>query len=437
MAARITFTKLLALAFGVPAALLLVMAVIVPALMFATAERVHVDAASVPAHAMPVGEPRFALAAAESGRLARSLVARDNLPGASLAVAVDGQLVWAGGFGWADVEAKRPITPGTQFRVGAVSIPLTAAGVGVLLAQGKLDLDAPVQDYLPDFPRKSGPISTRQAMAHTAGFSNPHLEGGCSPTAQLHGIAEGLARFADDRLRFEPGTQFAFSSHGWVLVSAVVEKAAGLPLDAFMAKQVFSPLGMQATVPDYPGDPDDPALVAGLMPERAVLYHPRASANTASGLEHPDFTDFSCLAGAGMYLSTPSDLVRFGIAMDEHRLLDQSTSDLLQASVSLPSGASTDYALGWDVRKTGFGAGETLMISHPGITIGGTAALRRYPEHAIVVAVTSNVTFAELEALASQVAALFAVARDGAGNGGRGTGNGERGTGNGETNSLK
>lgn len=409
-----TLMKLLALAIAVPVTLLLLMVVIVPALMFATAERVHANAVGVPAHVVPVGESRFALAAAESGRLTRGLVAKDNLPGVSIAVGVDGQLVWAGGFGWADVAAKRPVTPATQFRIGAVSKPLTAAGVGLLVAQGKLDLDAPVQRYVPDFPLKSAPISTRQAMAHTAGFSHRHFESGCSTAAQGDGIAKGLSRFADDRLRFEPGTQFAFSSHGWVLVSAVVQNAAGLPFDAFMAKQVFAPLGMQATVPDNPGDPDNPAAVADLMPERAVLYHPRASADTASGLEYPDFTNFSCLAGAGMYLSTPSDLVRFGIAMDTHQLLDAPTTQLLQEPESLPSGEPTDYALGWDVRQTPFGAGETLLISHPGITIGGTASLRRYPEHAIVVAITSNVTFAELEPLAHQVAALFAVARDGA-----------------------
>lgn len=409
-----TLMKLLALAIAVPATLLLLMVVIVPALMFATAERVHVAPADVPAQVIPVGEPRFALAAAESARLARDMVAKDNLPGVSIAVGVDGQLVWAGGFGWADVAAERPITPETQFRIGAVSKPLTAAGVGLLVAQGKLDLDAPVQRYVPDFPLKSASVSTRQAMAHTAGFSHPHFENGCSPAAQGDGIAEGLSRFADDRLRFEPGTQFAFSSHGWVLVSAVVENAAGLPFDTFMAKQVFAPLDMQATVPDNPGDPENPTAVADLMPERAVLYHPRASADTASGLEFPGFTDFSCMAGAGMYLSTPSDLVRFGIAMDTNQLLDAPTTQLLQAPTSLPSGESTDYALGWDVREVPFGNGETLLISHPGITIGGTVSLRRYPEHAIVVAITSNVTFAELEPLARQVAALFAAARDGA-----------------------
>lgn len=414
MLTRATLKKLLAWMIGLPTGLLLFMAVIMPALMFATAERVHVDAASVPAQATSVDDPRFAFAAAESARLARSLVTTDNLPGVSLAVGVDGKLVWAGGFGWADVEARRPITPATRFRIGAVSKPLTAAGVGLLVAQGKLDLDAPVQRYVMGFPQKDVPITTRQAMAHTAGFRHPHLENGCWPTAQRRGIAEGLARFADHPLRFMPGTQFAFSSHGWVLVSAVVESAAGLPFDAFMASQVFAPLGMQSTVPDVPGDPDDPTLVATLMPERAVLYHPRASADTASGLEHPDFTDFSCLAGAGMYLSTPSDLVRFGIAMDTHQLLDAPTTEVLQTPVSLPDGASTGYALGWFVSESAFGDGQTLLIGHPGVVIGGTASLRRYPEQAIVVAVTSNVTFAELAPLASEVAALFAVARAGA-----------------------
>ena len=85
-----------------------------------------------------------------------------HIPGVQVAVAIDGTLVWSEGFGYADAARKRPVTRATQFRIGSVSKPLTAAAVVLLYEQGKLDLDAPIQRYVPTFPDKGYPISTRQ-----------------------------------------------------------------------------------------------------------------------------------------------------------------------------------------------------------------------------------------------------------------------------------
>ena len=108
---------------------------------------------STPAAASP---DRYAGPVEASRRLARVLVVGDNLPGLSVAVAVDGEIVWAEGFGWADVESRTPITPVTRFRLGALSKPLTAVGAALLHDRGRLDLDAPVQRYVPAYPKSNG-----------------------------------------------------------------------------------------------------------------------------------------------------------------------------------------------------------------------------------------------------------------------------------------
>src|SRR5665213_3354393 len=93
---------------------------------------------------------------------ARAIVQQEiagKVPGCSVAVAVNGKLVWSEGFGLADVAAKIPVTTKTRFRVGSVSKPFTAAGLALLVEQGKIDLDAPVQKYIPDFPVKDAPIT--------------------------------------------------------------------------------------------------------------------------------------------------------------------------------------------------------------------------------------------------------------------------------------
>ena len=114
--------------------------------------------------------PRDAAAITKARALVAELVRAQEIPGLSVAVARKGTVVWSEGFGLADVESGVPVTPLTRFRAGSVSKVLTAAGVAKLVEEGRLDLDAPVQRYVPEFPKKPWPITTRQLAAHTAGI---------------------------------------------------------------------------------------------------------------------------------------------------------------------------------------------------------------------------------------------------------------------------
>ena len=105
----------------------------------------------------------------------RALVVEENLPGLSLAVGIAGDIVWAEGFGWADIDERRPVTPTTLFRIGSVAMPMTATAVGVLHERGLLDLDAPVRDYVPSFPEREWSVTTRQLMGHVAGVRHPPI----------------------------------------------------------------------------------------------------------------------------------------------------------------------------------------------------------------------------------------------------------------------
>src|SRR6267378_1758689 len=108
--------------------------------------------------------PRWAAAAARAHAIACEKLAL-TIPGFAIAVAVDGRIVWSEAFGYADVEAQRAATPATQFRIGSVSKPLTATAIAQLFETGKLDLDAPVQRYVPSFPGKRAPITTRSGVS--------------------------------------------------------------------------------------------------------------------------------------------------------------------------------------------------------------------------------------------------------------------------------
>ena len=245
--------------------------------------------------------------AVEQGRqLARAGVVEQNLPALSVAVGAGGEIVWAEGFGWADLGNRVPLAPGMRFRIGHASKAVTSAAVGLLLEKGRLRLDDEIQTYVPAFPRKEWPVTLRQLMGHVAGVRHYEDELDFMPSAHCERASEGLQLFANDPLRFEPATQYGYSTFGWILVSAAVEAAADEPFSTFMRTQIFTPLGMTDTTFDSAIAP---------VADRATFYYQGFMGDPRSGREQETRIDYSCFAGAGAILSTPSDLVRFGNAV--------------------------------------------------------------------------------------------------------------------------
>ncbi len=337
---------------------------------------------------------------ARGRQVARAGLAEQNLPGLSVAVGIDGEIVWAEGFGWADLESRVPVVPETQFRIGTASIALTSAAVGLLLEDGRLTLDEAIQHYVPAFPQKPWPVTLRQVMGHVAGIGTDGGDEG--PLLALHceRPVEALPHFADQALRFEPGTDFRRSSYGWILVSAAVEAAAREPFLRFMRKRVFEPLGMDDTGVDS---------VTSSMPDRATPYFPRFAGDPRYGPDLMRPIDHSCYAGASAFLSTPSDLVRFGIAMHGGGLLQPATVQRLQTSQRLTAGQETGYGLGWDLEPLTLSGALTPSVGHGGEVLGGmTTSLLAVPERGIVVATMSNISYADTSGLAITIAQAFA-----------------------------
>ena len=369
--------------------------------MGATATTLHPvpqDIASV-MHSPP--PPQWTDAVAQGRQIVRAGLTDQNLPGISVAVGAGGDIVWAEGFGWADLDKRTPIAPATRFRIGTASTVLTSAAAGLLIEEGRLKLD----DVVPAFPEKPSPVTLRQLMGHTAGIANdggdegPLFSRHCERPADALPFLSGYER----ERRFEPGTQYRYSSYGWIMVSAAVEAAADQPFLAFMQKDVFDPLGMDSTRAD---SASEPAILA-------TPYFPRFAADPRYGLHLMRPIDLSCYAGASVFVSTPSDLVRFGIAITGGRFLEPATVHLLQTSQRLASGEETGYGLGWDLETVSLAGAPTRWAGHDGQLLGGTvASLMTFPEHGIVVAVTSNISYTDAESLALKIAQVFAEGKE-------------------------
>ena len=220
------------------------------------------------------------------------------------------------------------------------------------------------------------------------------------PSAHCERASEGLRSFADDPLRFEPETQYGYSTFGWILVSAAVEAAANEPLPMFMRTEIFEPLGMTATTFDSSTE---------RVPDRVTFYQRTFTGDSREGVVPATTVDYSCFAGAGAILSTPSDLVRFGLAIGSGKLLQPATVKKLQTPQMLASGEETGYGLGWMLETVPLAGKPTRMVSHASRTlVGGTTSFMTFPERGIVVAVTTNISFAVTRSIALSIAQAFA-----------------------------
>ena len=332
----------------------------------------------------------------------RAFVVEENLPGLSLAVGKAGEVVWAEGFGWADIEERRPVTPRTRFRIGGVAKPMTATAVGLLLERGELDIDLPARHYVPSFPEKPWSFTTRHLMGHIAGIRHfPDDEEMLYRRTSCTSPLDALVIYADDPLLFEPATRYEYSSYGWMLVGAVVQAAAGEPFLHFMQREVFDPLGMGDTVLD---DPARPGV------ETTSFYWPFAAGDPKHGIENANNPDNTCLQGAAALLSTPADVVRFGAGILDGRLIQAGTLDMLRTPLQVVSGESTGHGLGWFVRQIPIGptAELTTVFGHDGRSAGGTTSFVTVPEDDVVIALTANVSYARnLSSLSARLADLF------------------------------
>ncbi|KAI6204942.1 hypothetical protein M3Y94_00735800 [Aphelenchoides besseyi] len=312
-------------------------------------------------------------------------------PGATIAVSVNGRLEFAGGFGFADVENGTRCRPENVMRIASISKPITAAIAGQLVERGKLNWDDSIYKLLPDFPKKKfdgkevNEISIRQLLNHTAGIRHyrktaedtdvkikdqnyAEYGGGNKDLERLSrkpykSIAEALQMFKDDDLAVQPG-KFNYTTHGYTLLSACLEKAAGRSFDQ-MASDLFRRLEMRSTYLDK----NEP-----LIPNRVKFYRRNRFHMLVNMIE---IDNSYKIAGGGM-LSNVFDLVKFANAMLISFQSDGNQNTLLKAETVdgmwLTKAVGPNYVLGWR-RFLKEGTSREGMWFHTGANIGASSIL--------------------------------------------------------------
>jgi serine beta-lactamase-like protein LACTB len=338
----------------------------------------------------PVG--RYVEAYDKANRQAKEWLARGT-PGLAVAIAVDGKIVYSEGFGFADLEERIPVWPTTKFRIGSISKPLTATALMQLVEAGKVNLDAPVQTYVPSFPEKGAPITVRMVAGHLAGIRHYN---GDEMYMQRHydNVLAGLKIFENDALVAPPGTKFSYSSYGYNLLSAVIESASGQPFLTYMQEQVFTPLGLVHTTADQN---------TKIIEQRSRFYELAKDGQQ----ENAPYVDNSYKWAGGGFLSTAEDLVRFGSSILQPGFLKAETLQTMFTPQKTKTGEPIEYGIGWFVHKSHSGK---LVYEHSGGSIGGTSQLIVYPESHVVAALVTNLSGGtwkkeEVQAVAEEFAA--------------------------------
>ncbi len=315
-------------------------------------------------------------------------------PAMSAAVAVGGDLVWAGVVGYADMGDELPATIGTKFRIGSTSKAVTATGLARLVDAGIIDIDEPISTYLPDPPNeKWAHFTCRQLASHTAGLpgyeENTDLAGGIRTirlNRQYDDVIDALDVFDGSKLLFEPGEGFHYSSFDVNLMSVVMQAAGGEPYLDLMRDRVFDPLGMESTHADY----QDRAVG-----NRATFYEMRRNEHAGREVQRWKDVNLSLKWASGGLVSTSSNLVRLGSSYFDAEFIDPKTVEAFWTPQELNNGEVNEqsYAIGWRSSPEDHTFGEdrpTRAVHHGGVSKGSMSWLVIYPEFELVMAININ-----------------------------------------------
>jgi CubicO group peptidase (beta-lactamase class C family) len=336
----------------------------------------------------------------------------DNLasagqPGLAVLVVDRGRVAFERSAGVADLRSKRPIRRTTNFRLASVSKPFTAAAVMLLVRDGRLGYDDRLTDLFPGFPEYGRAITVRQLLNHTSGL--PDYEDLMPPadpslpveTVQIRdGEVLDLLQ-AQTAGKFEPGTRWAYSNSGYVLLGLVVERASGRRFSAFLKERIFEPLGMAATVAHEPGRDD--------IAERAYGH-----TFEGGGWRETDQSPTSATLGDGGIYSSVADLLKWDEALRRHALLSEAEMRPALSPAPVTEGWRDDvdgkpvsYGFGWYLNGWQGRARMWLM----GETRGFRTAIMRFTGDDLTVIVLGNRADLDARGLALRAAELCWNAR--------------------------
>ncbi|MFT5287746.1 MAG: CubicO group peptidase (beta-lactamase class C family) [Planctomycetota bacterium] len=314
---------------------------------------------------------------------------RTDGPGCALGIISEGQLVYARGYGMANMEHDVPLAKDTVLRIGSTSKQFTAACAVLAEQQGKLSLDADIREYLPEMPDYGVPVTTRHLLHHTSGIRDylTLMSLGGNGDEDYYSDEQAFQMIARQRsLNFPTGTQHLYSNSGYFLVSVIIKRATGQSLREFAEEHIFAPLKM--TNSHFHDD-------ANHIVKNRADGHMRAQ----SGEWKISNTTLE-MCGDGGVFTTVEDMQRWDANFYDPVVGGQAFVDALQTHGKLNDGTELTYSLGLTVDQYR----GLPMVSHGGAFVGFRAETIRFPEQKLSVVCFANMARINPSGLAMQVA---------------------------------
>lgn len=329
---------------------------------------------------------------------ARAAMEKQQLVGLAVGVVIDGKVAYLQGYGFADREAETPVDPkATQFRWASCSKPVTAIAALQLAERGLLDLDADVRKYVPEFPDKGVKVTARQLLCHQGGIVH-YVNGKVVRTERKYDtphpftdVVLALDTFKESPLVNKPGEKFSYTTHGYILLSAVVERAGKEAFAGQVSERIAKPLGMTGFRPDYHWE---------AIPGRAAGYVKQ----DGKVVRRPDakVSDVGWKLGGGGYTSTVADFAKFAAGLADRKLVSAGTEAAMWTPQKTADGKPTTYGLGFTVGTTADGKPR---VGHSGSQEKTRTAMLIEPAARRAVVVMTNSEYANPNSVARAILA--------------------------------
>ena len=283
---------------------------------------------------------------------------------------------WFGVSGFMDRENAIKANDSMKHRIASIAKPMTAIAILQLYEQNKLNLKDPIQKYLPYFPNKEeGEITIEHLLHHTSGIKGYLTDSESFSITHYNILRDAIRTFMDRSLLFKPGSEYSYTTYGYVILGAIVEKVSGKPFRDYMKENIWDVAGMKNT---------DVEIYGINYENKSKLYRLDANGNLV-----PDIvTDLSLKIPGGGFYSTVDDLLKFGKAILEHKLIEESTFNLMIGNPGVKE-RGNPYGMGWFI----YGDKEStngLTIGHSGSQAGTSTQFMIHLDKKVVVAVLSN-----------------------------------------------
>ena len=312
-----------------------------------------------------------------------------DAPGGAVLVAQGGKVLYERALGLADVSTMTALTTAHQFRIGSVTKQFAAVAIMQLAEAGKLKLEDEIQEHV-DFPRKEQPITIEHLLTHTSGI--PNFTDGPHYTSEAYAkdieLKDVISLFADLPLEFAPGTQWSYSNSGYLLLTAIIEKASGQSWTDYANEHLFKPAGMTQS---------SAAITGGALPKEPIGY-----AEGEAGWEPAKPISMTWPRAAGCIRSTVGDLHKWNSSVFAGKLIPKTWLDKAHKGVALADGSTNPYGYGWGFMNVQ----GSPTIEHSGGIDGFVSNSLYLPKEDIYVAVLVNRESDDASTLAPALAAI-------------------------------